>query len=129
MPGSAASNEDRNVGDPARSEQSDTGPADSAQASAERSGSEQTDRQVEQWVDRYSDALFRYAIAKTRNSSLAEELVQETFLAAISGKGQFRSDSTVSTWLFCDPKAKGYGSFPASKSGGSRSAPQRDRVR
>ncbi|MBB3207215.1 RNA polymerase sigma-70 factor (ECF subfamily) [Rhodopirellula rubra] len=55
---------------------------------------------VESWVDRYGDALFRYAIAKTGEQSLAEDLVQETFVAAVTGQKQFRNESTVSTWLF-----------------------------
>ncbi len=52
------------------------------------------------WVDQYGDALFRFSVARVSNRELAEELVQETFLAAISAQSSFRSESSVSTWLF-----------------------------
>lgn len=36
------------------------------------------------WVDLYGDHLYRYAFARVRNRIAAEDLVQETFLAAPS---------------------------------------------
>ncbi len=51
------------------------------------------------WVEAYGDALFRYAQLRVNNQALAEDLVQETFLAAIKGRAQFRGGSTVKTWL------------------------------
>lgn len=62
--------------------------------------------QAELWVDRYADALYRYAFAKTSNQGISEELVQETFLAAIKGQKRFRNESTASTWLFAILKRK-----------------------
>ena len=62
--------------------------------------------ELEQWVDRFGDALFRFALAKTGNHSTAEDLAQETFVAAIKGKKTFRNDATVSTWLFAILKRK-----------------------
>lgn len=67
---------------------------------------ESTCAPIENWVDRFGDALFRYALAKTTDTTTAEDLVQETFLAAISGKQRFRNDATVSTWLFAILKRK-----------------------
>ena len=61
---------------------------------------------LEQWVDRFGDPLFRFALAKTGNHTTAEDLVQETFVAAIGGKQAFRNDATVSTWLFAILKRK-----------------------
>ncbi|MEO1524680.1 MAG: sigma-70 family RNA polymerase sigma factor [Planctomycetota bacterium] len=61
---------------------------------------------VAQWVDRFGDSLFRFAMAKIGEATTAEDLVQETFLAAISGKQRFRNDATVSTWLFAILKRK-----------------------
>ena len=40
------------------------------------------------WVDRHGDVLFRYAVARLRNATLAEEAVQETFLAALQAREQ-----------------------------------------
>ena len=64
------------------------------------------DSGIDQWVDRFGDSLYRFAFAKTGDSTTAEDLVQETFLAAISGKQRFRNDATVSTWLFAILKRK-----------------------
>jgi RNA polymerase sigma-70 factor (ECF subfamily) len=51
------------------------------------------------WLDRHGDALFRYAIVRVRDQSVAEDLVQETLLAAISAASSFRAGSTERTWL------------------------------
>jgi len=55
----------------------------------------------ETWVDLYADSLFHYALLRTADKSIAEELVQETFVAALSslGNSQFRGDSAGKTWL------------------------------
>ncbi|MEO1618751.1 MAG: sigma factor, partial [Planctomycetota bacterium] len=36
-----------------------------------------------QWVDQFGDALFAFAVARTGDRSVAEDLVQDTFLAAV----------------------------------------------
>lgn len=51
------------------------------------------------WVDRYGDYLFRYAMLRLRDRSTAEDLVQETFLAALKSRDAFSGRSSVSTWL------------------------------
>jgi RNA polymerase sigma-70 factor (ECF subfamily) len=53
----------------------------------------------EEWVDQHGDALFRYALLRVRNRSMAEDLVQESFLAALKSQPRFRGDSEVRTWL------------------------------
>jgi len=46
-----------------------------------------------EWVDRYGDYLFRYAMLRVRDRSSAEDLVQETFLAALKRiQGQEESE-------------------------------------
>ena len=52
-----------------------------------------------EWVDRYGDYLFRYAMLRLRDRSAAEDLVQETFLAGIRDRGSFSGNSSESTWL------------------------------
>lgn len=52
-----------------------------------------------EWVDRYGDYLFRYAMLRLRDRSTAEDLVQETFLAGIKDRSSFSGNSTESTWL------------------------------
>lgn len=51
------------------------------------------------WVDRYGDYLFRYAVLRLRDRSGAEDLVQETFLAALKNRDSFSGGSSESTWL------------------------------
>ena len=46
------------------------------------------------------DELFSYAMALTRNSFEAEDLVQETYLRAIKWRGRLREDSNVKAWLY-----------------------------
>jgi RNA polymerase sigma-70 factor, ECF subfamily len=51
------------------------------------------------WVDRYGDALFRYVGARVSNREVAEDLVQETFLAAFRQRKSFDGKSTLGTWM------------------------------
>ena len=51
------------------------------------------------WVDQHGDYLFRYALMRLRDRSIAEETVQETFLAALQAKSKFSGNSSEKTWL------------------------------
>jgi RNA polymerase sigma-70 factor, ECF subfamily len=51
------------------------------------------------WVDRYGDYLFRYAMLRLRDRPAAEDMVQETFLAALKDRGAFSGNSSEATWL------------------------------
>jgi len=51
------------------------------------------------WVELYSDHLFTWAFNKTSDKEAAEDLVQETFLAAVQGFAKFESKSEPKTWL------------------------------
>jgi len=52
-----------------------------------------------QWLSEHGDTLFRYARARVAGRELAEDLVQETFLAAVAASAPYRGESTVRTWL------------------------------
>lgn len=52
-----------------------------------------------EWVDRYGDYLFRYAMLRLRDRTRAEDLVQETFLAALKGRHSYSGKSSEGTWL------------------------------
>lgn len=54
----------------------------------------------ERWVEDYGDALFGFAASRVRDRAIAQDLVQETFLAAIRAKDKFAGRSTERTWLF-----------------------------
>ena len=43
--------------------------------------------------------MFRYAVARVRDTATAEDLVQDTLLAAIGALDSFKGGSTEQTWL------------------------------
>lgn len=51
------------------------------------------------WLQDHGDLLYAYALSRVRSAELAEELVQETFLAALRHEGDFQNRSSESTWL------------------------------
>jgi RNA polymerase sigma-70 factor (ECF subfamily) len=51
------------------------------------------------WLDEHGDALYRYARTRVSNRELAEDLVQEVFLAALQSQDQFEGRAAVRTWL------------------------------
>lgn len=51
------------------------------------------------WVDRHGDALYRYALSRLRNPDAAEEVVQETFVAALRARDQFSGKGSEGAWL------------------------------
>ena len=54
----------------------------------------------ENWVNLYSDALFSWAFYKTSSKETAEDLVQDTFLAAYHKIESFKGNSQPKTWLY-----------------------------
>jgi RNA polymerase sigma-70 factor, ECF subfamily len=54
----------------------------------------------ERWVAEYGDALFGFAALRVRDRAIAQDLVQETFLAAIKASQGFAGRSTERSWLF-----------------------------
>ena len=60
----------------------------------------------ESWVDSYGDFLYRFALSRIKDPSVAEDLVQETFLAALRSHENFMGQSTVKTWLIAILKHK-----------------------
>jgi RNA polymerase sigma-70 factor, ECF subfamily len=51
------------------------------------------------WVDAHADYLFNFAVGQVRDPNIAEDLVQETFLAAVKSQHNFSGQSTARTWL------------------------------
>lgn len=51
------------------------------------------------WVEQHGDCLFAYAMSKIRNREVAEEVVQETFLAALRHQDQYRGAGEHGAWL------------------------------
>ncbi|MCE5229677.1 sigma-70 family RNA polymerase sigma factor [bacterium] len=53
----------------------------------------------ERWVDEHGDALYRFALIRLRDPERAEDIVQETFAAALHARAHFAGRSTERTWL------------------------------
>jgi len=53
----------------------------------------------EQWPEAHGDLLFAFALSRVRDPGLAQDLVQEAFLAALKARSSFRGQSTERAWL------------------------------
>lgn len=51
------------------------------------------------WLESHGDTLYRYALRRTSRADVAEDLVQETLLAAWRGREAFQGMSGERTWL------------------------------
>lgn len=61
---------------------------------------------AEQWVDLYADDLYSYALKFISQEDIAQNLVQETFLAALKNQSGFAGKSSFKTWLISILKNK-----------------------
>jgi RNA polymerase sigma-70 factor (ECF subfamily) len=53
----------------------------------------------ETWVDEHGDVLYRYALERVRKPEVAQDLVQDTLLAAVRSYERFAGQSSVRSWL------------------------------
>ncbi len=53
----------------------------------------------DEWVDLYGDYLYRYALTRLRDTDVAQDTVQETFLAALKARERFSGRSSEKTWM------------------------------
>lgn len=51
------------------------------------------------WVEAHGDYLFNFAVGQVRDAGVAEDLVQDTFLAALNSLHRFAGQSSERTWL------------------------------
>ncbi|HVY71163.1 MAG TPA: sigma-70 family RNA polymerase sigma factor [Verrucomicrobiae bacterium] len=61
--------------------------------------SDATNAAATNWVEAHGDYLFNFAAGQVRDTGVAEDLVQETFLAAIKSWDNFSGQSSERTWL------------------------------
>ncbi len=54
---------------------------------------------VERWLAEHGDILWRFVLGRIRSREVAEEIVQETILAAMQGYANFMGGSSERTWL------------------------------
>lgn len=53
----------------------------------------------EAWLAQHGNVLFRFALARVPDRETAEDLVQETFLAALRSQGSYQGRAAEQTWL------------------------------
>lgn len=53
----------------------------------------------DRWLDDHGDYLFKYAVFRLRDDNVAEDAVQETFLAALRAYENFEGRGSERTWL------------------------------
>jgi RNA polymerase sigma-70 factor (ECF subfamily) len=51
------------------------------------------------WLNEHGSYLYSYALLRVKNKHIAEDLVQETLVAALAAKSSFTFQSTIRTWL------------------------------
>ena len=51
------------------------------------------------WLDQHGDYLYRFALTRVRDAAVAEDLLQETLLAAINAHHDHEGRSSERTWL------------------------------
>ena len=51
------------------------------------------------WLDKHGDYLYRYALMRVRDSAIAEDILQDTLLAAFSFSQSHAGRSSERTWL------------------------------
>lgn len=54
---------------------------------------------MEQIYEQYFETVYKYLFCLTRNSDIAEELIQETFYRAVKKIHTFKGDCKISVWL------------------------------
>ena len=62
-----------------------------------RRGDEQAFTQL---IDAYGGAMRRFALGFVRNPAVADEVVQEAWLAVLRGIGRFEGRASLKTWIF-----------------------------
>ncbi|MBV7532203.1 sigma-70 family RNA polymerase sigma factor [Chitinophaga sp. sic0106] len=58
------------------------------------------------WVKRYADDFFRFAMTRVNDKIIAQDLVQDTFLSALQAAKQFKGESSERNWLMAILKHK-----------------------
>lgn len=61
---------------------------------------QKTNKDFEDLIEQFSESLYSWAFYKTSHRETAEDLVQETFIAAYQSFDKFENKSNIKTWLF-----------------------------
>ena len=55
---------------------------------------------MEKIYNKYANAIKKYIFCITKDMTLEEDIMQETFIVAINQINKFRGDCEISVWLF-----------------------------
>jgi RNA polymerase sigma-70 factor (TIGR02943 family) len=69
----------------------------------------------ELWVEKYGDMMYRFTLVRVKDQDAAEEVVQQTLIAALQAQKSFQGRSTEKSWLFGILKHKIMDHFRAAK--------------
>ncbi len=58
------------------------------------------ERAAEQLIERYGGAMRRFAVSLVGSAAVADEVVQETWIAVLRGVDRFEGRSSLKTWIF-----------------------------
>ncbi len=61
--------------------------------------SDTTSESPETWPEQHGSALYRFAMLRLRDADKAEEVVQDTLVAALQAHARFNGGASVRTWL------------------------------
>lgn len=86
---------------------------------------------AERWLREHGDVLWRFALARTRSREAAEDIVQETLLAALQGRALAKGGASERTWLIGIAAHKVSDHFRAARrrAGGDAARPQKTSFR
>ncbi|MGB3608070.1 MAG: sigma-70 family RNA polymerase sigma factor [Psychroserpens sp.] len=59
-----------------------------------------------QWITLYADYLFNYTITRVSDKDIAQDLVQDTFVAGLKSMKNFKGQASERTWLISILKRK-----------------------
>lgn len=62
--------------------------------------------EISAWVKMYTNEMYHYTLLKVNDKANAEDIVQNTFLAAVESYPKFKHESSPKTWLFAILKNK-----------------------
>jgi len=72
---------------------------DAEPAAAQSREAELPEVAARRWIAEHGDMLWKFSLSRTRSRETAEEIVQETVLAAMQGFKSFKGGSSERTWL------------------------------
>ena len=58
------------------------------------------------WLPLYGDLMYQYCLPRVNDISVAEDMVQETFLSALKGLEGYKGEASEKNWLFAILKNK-----------------------